>query len=34
MPNAVVQHLDCGHFPWIERPGSITSATRQLVAMI
>jgi pimeloyl-ACP methyl ester carboxylesterase len=34
MPGAIVELLDTGHFPWIEQPGSITAATRRLLAAI
>jgi pimeloyl-ACP methyl ester carboxylesterase len=29
-PDASLIELDCGHFPWIERPGSVTDAVRAL----
>lgn len=33
-PNGILEELDCGHFPWIELPGSVTAATRRLLAKL
>lgn len=29
-PAAILVELECGHFPWLERPGSVADATRLL----
>lgn len=31
LPNVTVDVLDCGHFSWIERPGSVARATSELL---
>jgi pimeloyl-ACP methyl ester carboxylesterase len=32
MPRGETELLDCGHFCWLEQPGSATAATRRLLA--
>jgi pimeloyl-ACP methyl ester carboxylesterase len=34
MPNARVQSLDTGHFVWLEQPGAVESATRELLSLV
>lgn len=33
-PRVIVDELPCGHFPWLERPGTAAAATRKLLAAL
>jgi proline iminopeptidase len=34
LPSAMLQTINCGHFPWLESPGSITDAAARLLARV
>lgn len=34
LPSAYLETIDCGHFPWLESPGSVTAAASRLLARI